>query len=104
MRTPHTQGCSTKTKTPVFGMMERCIIINENGDEEPITYVHAIVVENTNIATLKPIIQQFVTEGSKVSTDELNVYNGLATFGYTHAVVNHSAEEYADGDIFTKFY
>lgn len=36
-----------------------------------------------------------------VITDELNAYNGLATLGYTHAVVNHSAEEYADGDIFT---
>lgn len=27
-----------------------------------------------------------------VITDELNAYNGLATLGYTHAVVNHSAE------------
>lgn len=26
---------------------------------------------------------------------------GLATLGYTNAFVNHSAEEYADGDIFT---
>ena len=101
MRTPHTQGRSTKTKTPVFGMMERSIIINEKGDEEPITYVHAIVVENTNRATLQPLIQQFVTEDSRVITDELNAYNGLATLGYTHAVVNHGAEEYADGDIFT---
>ena len=29
MRTPNTQGRSTKTKTPVFGMMERTEIINE---------------------------------------------------------------------------
>ena len=76
MRTPHTQGRSTKTKTPVFGIMERSIIINEKGDEEPITYVHAIVVENTNRATLQPLIQQFVAEGSRVITDELNAYNG----------------------------
>ena len=101
MRTPNTQGRSTKTKTPVFGMMERNTFINENGEEEPITYVHAIVVENTNRATLQPLIQQFVTEGSRVITDELNAYNGLATLGYTNAFVNHSAEEYADGDIFT---
>ena len=101
MRTPNTQGRSTKTKTPVFGMMERNTFINENGEEEPITYVHAIVVENTNRATLQPLIQQFVTEDSRVITDELNAYNGLATLGYTHAVVNHGAEEYADGDIFT---
>ena len=30
MRTPHTQGRSTKTKTPVFGMMERSVFINPN--------------------------------------------------------------------------
>ena len=101
MRTPHTQGRSTKTKTPVFGMMERSTFINEKGEEENITYVHAFVVENTNRATLQPIIQQFVAEGSRVITDELNAYNGLSELGYAHAVVNHGTEEYANGDIFT---
>ena len=27
--------------------------------------------------------------------------NGLTTLGYGHAIVNHGAEEYANGDIFT---
>ena len=84
MRTPHTQGRSTKTKTPVFGMMERSTIINANGEIENITNVHA-----------------FVVEGSRVITDELNAYNGLSELGYTHVIVNHGAEEYAHGDIFT---
>ena len=101
MRTPHTQGRSTKTKTPIFGMMERNSFINLDGEEESITYVHAFVVENTNRDTLQPIIQQFVTEGSRVITDELSAYNGLATLGYTHAVVAYGAEEYANGDVFT---
>ena len=101
MRTPKTQGRSTKTKTPVFGMMERSTFENEKGEIENITYVHAFVVENTNRATLQPIIQQFVAEGSRVITDELSAYNGLATLGYTHAVVNHGEEEYAAGDVFT---
>lgn len=101
MRTPHTQGRSTKTKTPVFGMMERGSFINEDGEEENITYVHAIVVGKTDKATLQPIIQQFVTKGSMVITDELNAYNGLSTIGYQHAIVNHGAQEYANGDIFT---
>ena len=101
MRTPHTQGRSTKTKTPVFGMMERSAIINDNGEIENISNVHAFVVENTNKATLQPIIQQFVIEGSRVITDELNAYNGLGELGYTHTIVNHGAEEYANGDIFT---
>ena len=101
MRTPKTQGRSTKTKTPVFGMMERSTFENEKGEIENITYVHAFVVENTNRATLQPIIQQFVTDGSRIITDELSAYNGLAELGYTHAVVAHGAEEYANGDVFT---
>ena len=101
MRTPNTQGRSTKTKTPVFGMMERSSIINAKGNEENVTYVHAFVVESTNKATLQPIIQQFVSEGSRIITDELNAYNGLNKLGYSHAIVNHGAEEYANGDIFT---
>ena len=68
---------------------------------ESITYVHAFAVENANRATLQPIIQQFVTDGSRVITDELLTYNGLAELGYTHSVVAHGAEEYANGDVFT---
>ena len=101
MRTPHTQGRSTLTKTPVFGMMERSYIEDEKGNIVPMTYVHAFVVEKTDKATLTPIIKQFVAEGSMVVTDELNAYNGLRGMGYDHAIVNHGAEEYAKGDIFT---
>ena len=101
MRTPHTQGRSTKTKTPVFGMMERSIFINKKGKEEPISYVHAFVVDKTDKATLQPIIEQFVMKGTRVITDELNAYNGLSKLGYTHAIVNHGAQEYAYEDIFT---
>ena len=100
MRTPHVQGRSTKTKTPVFGMMESSTFINKKDEVENITYVHAFVVENTTRATLQPIIQQFVEEGSRVITDELNAYNGLDALGYAHAVVNHGVEEYAAGDVF----
>ncbi len=101
MRTPHTQGRSTKTKTPVFGMMERSVFINEKGKEESISYVHAFVVDKTDKATLQPIIEQFVMKGTRVITDELNAYNGLSKLGYTHAIVNHGAQEYAYEDIFT---
>lgn len=101
MRTPNTQGLSTKTKTPVFGMIERSSWINENGEEETMSYVHAFVVKKTDKATLQPIINQFVVEGSSVVTDELNAYHGLCNIGYCHSVVNHGGEQYADGDIFT---
>lgn len=36
-----------------------------------------------------------------VITDKLNAYNGLETLGYDHAIVNHGAQEYANGVIFT---
>ena len=101
MRTPNTQGRSTKTKTPVFGMMERSTFVNKKGEEENVTFVHAFVVENTNKATLQPIIRQFVAEDARVITDELNAYNGLDGMGYIHAVVNHGSEEYVNDDVFT---
>ena len=58
------------------------------------------VVEKTDKSTLQPIIEQFVLKGTRVITDELNAYNGLSKLG-SHAIVNHGAQEYANGDIFT---
>ena len=102
MKTPKTQGRSTKTKTPVFGMMERTEIINDKGEDEYMSYVHAMVVEKTDKATLIPIIQQFIVEGSSVFTDELSAYKSLSTIGYEHRICNHCAMEFAiDGNIYT---
>lgn len=54
----------------------RCgVNANEKGQEEPMSYVHAIVVERTDRDTLLPIIGQFVADGSRVITDELSAYN-----------------------------
>ena len=77
-----TQGRSTKTKTPIFGMQQR------NGN------VVAIKVENTQGATLMPIVSQFVEEGATTYTDEANIYNQLTNNGYIHEFVNHSQREY----------
>lgn len=102
MRTEGTQGRSTKTKTPVFGMMERIEVYNPLTEEvEPMTIVKAVVVEKTDRETLEGIIGQFVAEGSLVITDELNSYAHLEEMGYAHSVVCHSNAEFADGSIFT---
>ena len=77
-----TQGRSTKTKTPIFGMIER------GGN------VVAMKVDNTKGATLMPIVSQFVEEGATTYTDEANIYNQLANNGYIHQFVNHSQREY----------
>ena len=100
MRTPHTQGRSAKTKTPVFGMMERVEYTNENGKKETMSYVRAFVVNRTDGATLVPIIKQFVEEGSHVITDELSSYGSLSREGYCHSVVCHSEEEYVTENVF----
>ena len=72
MRTPNTQGRSTQTKTPVFGMVERSEIETSKGEDEFMSYIRAMVVEKTDRATLEPIIGQFVANGSTVFTDELS--------------------------------
>ena len=77
-----TQGRSTKTKTPIFGMQQR------NGN------VVAIKVDNTQGATLMPIVSQFVETGATTYTDEANIYNQLTNNGYIHEFVNHSQREY----------
>lgn len=104
MKTPGTQGRSTKTKTPVFGMMERSEYMNAKGAVENMSIVRAIVVEKTDRATLMPIIGQFVEKGSSVYTDELNAYSKLGENGYKHGIVNHGASEFVseeNNDVYT---
>lgn len=88
-KTKGTQGRSTKTKTPVFGMVQR-------GGK-----VVVVKCEKTDGATLLPIIEHFIAEGSTIHTDELNSYNGIKADKYTHKVVNHGRKEYVKGGDFT---
>lgn len=84
-----TQGRSTKTKTPIFGLAER------GGD------IVVKQVENTKGKTLSPIIQHFIEKGSKVFTDEYQAYWNLADLEYLHGVVFHKSKKYVDGDVST---
>lgn len=88
-RTKGTQGRSTKTKTPVFGMVQR-------GGR-----LVAVKCDKTDGDTLLTFIGQFVDEGSNIYTDELNSYNKIDTTKYTHKVVNHGRNEYVKGADFT---
>jgi transposase-like protein len=82
-KTEGTQGRSTKTKTPIFGMIDR-----EKGT------VVAMKVEDTKGATLMPIVSQFVEEGATTYTDEASIYNKLTENGYDHLFVNHGKREF----------
>ena len=88
-KTEGNQGRSTKTKTPVFGMIER------SGK------LVARKVRDTKGNTLCPLIRQFVKEGSRIYTDEYIGYNSLYESEYTHSVVRHNAREFVVGDAHT---
>ena len=87
-RTEGTQGRSTKTKAPVFGMIER------NGR------VVAMVVNSTNARTLQPLIRQYVKVGANLMTDEFKAYAGAGR-SYNHQVVKHGEGQYVSGDTHT---
>jgi transposase-like protein len=83
-----TQGRSTKTKAPVFGLKER------NGR------VVAMVVTSTDSRTLQPIIRQYVKVGANLMTDEFRAYTGSHLL-YNHQVVKHGEGEYVTGNAHT---
>lgn len=87
-KTEGTQGRSTKTKTPIFGMTAR------QGQTK------VIKVEDTKAKTLKPIIEQFIKEHSTIFTDESNSYDWLSAKNskYGHGIVNHKELQFSDGN------
>ena len=82
-----TQGRSTKTKQPIFGMIER-------GGAAKI-----LMVDDARSETLMPIIKQFVKENSSLFTDELISYRALDKddVPYSHEHVDHKANEFVNG-------
>ena len=88
-RTDGTQGRSTKTKKPIFGMIQR------SGK------LVAMAVENTKAETLMPLIKQFVAENTVVYTDESKSYNRLNKENYSHEFVRHNEKEFVVDDIYT---
>lgn len=76
-------------KTPVLAMRER-------GGKTV-----AMPIENADMATIHTKIYQHVETGSTLNTDEARVYSGLNGLMFNHETVNHSAGEYARGDVTT---
>jgi transposase-like protein len=85
------RGTLEKEKPPILGMIAR-------GGEVVIR-----MLEDVKQKTIAPLIKQFVAPGSRVYSDEYNIYDRLEEWGYQHQRVNHSQGEYArdeDGDGF----
>jgi len=101
-KTAKTQGRSTKTKTPIFGMTmvwktEDVNTITGEIKEKTHTYEVAMKVQDTKASTLIPIINHFVAEGSTIVTDELSAYNALDSKKYNHVFVRHGEKEFVVG-------
>lgn len=88
-RTENNQGRSTKTKTPVIGIVER-----KSGK------VIAVPVDNTKQETILAVVNENVQEGVMVNTDEFGGYNVLEST-YERRIVKHSVGEYVDGTVHT---
>jgi len=82
----NTQGRSTKTKAPVFGLIQR------KGN------VKAKVVENVKMKTLEKEIIEHVKIGTQLYTDELLSYSKIGTL-YPHGTVRHGQGEYVKDNI-----
>jgi transposase-like protein len=82
-----------KEKPPIFGMLQR-------GGEVVIR-----MLANVQQKTIEPVIRQTVAPGTKVHTDEYDIYHRLEAWGYEHHTVHHGAGEYArDGDGFCEIH
>ena len=80
---PHGRGI--KHKTTVFGMLAR------GGN------VMTKIVPNAKNKTLRPIIEDKISKGSTVSSDEWHAYKALNKMGYKHGTVQHSDKQYVNG-------
>ena len=87
-KTEGTQGRSCKTKTPVFGMVER---------EGKLV---AKKVASTAAVHLTPKMVEHIKSGVTLYTDEWIGYNNIGIL-YNHLFVNHSEKEYVKNDIYT---
>jgi transposase len=82
-------GRQDKTKTPVFGMVER------GGN------VIALAVEDAKATTLMPHLHKRVLPASLVYTDEWRSYDRLGEAGFEHRRIHHASKVYVVGDIHT---
>jgi transposase len=53
------------------------------------------MLENVEKVTIRPLIQETITEGSVVDTDEYDIYARLSEWGYDHCTVCYAKREYA---------
>jgi transposase-like protein len=81
------RGTWESERVPVFGLICR-------GGQ-----LRLFALRNVQSVTIRPMVEQMVRKGATVYTDSYAIYHFLGQAGYQHATVNHSAGEYARGDV-----
>jgi transposase len=81
-----------KEKPPILGMIQRggAVVIR--------------MLEHVQQATIRPLIQQFIAPGTRVYTDEYDIYHHLPEWGFDHHTVCHSQGEDARDEERDGFY
>ena len=80
------RGTLESEKPPIVGMIQRggAVLIR--------------LLENVQQATIRALINQCIAPGTRVYTDEYDIYHRLPTWGFNHYTVCHSRGEYARDD------
>lgn len=88
-RTVGTQGRSTKTKTPVIGILE-------TGGK-----IIAKPIIDVKSKTIIPIVIATIAPGTEIHTDELASYRSLSGLQFDHKFVHHGKKEYVSNGVHT---
>jgi transposase-like protein len=84
-------------KTPVVAMVERTLV-NRKGR------VHSLPMARVTAENLKPVLTQYIEEGSAMHTDEATVYYFCRDVFPDHSVIRHKDKKYSaivDGKLVT---
>src|SRR3954469_8721007 len=89
------RGALARDKPPILGLIQR-------GGQ-----VVLRMLANVQQKTIQPIIEAAVAKGTRIHTDEYDIYARLPAWGYRHKTVCHGRGEYArdeDGDGFCEIH
>src|SRR4051795_8879439 len=89
------RGPRARERPPILGLMQR-------GGQ-----VVLRMLANVQQKTIQPIIEAAVAKGTRIHTDEYDIYARLPAWGYQHKTVCHARGEYArdeDGDGFCEIH
>lgn len=94
-----TQGRSLKTKTAVFGAVQRAIK-DEDGNKITPAKVIAYKVDSVNSDSLDREVLDNIEKGCNIMSDEWQGYKGLK-YNFRHEFIQHNKGEYVNGEVHT---